>query len=336
MIRELEVDPQSMSNCSITLAGDTLFVCTSQGRPGNRSSGEAIPSLIALDRRSGRLLWTDSTSTGNILRGQWSSPAFGIVQGEPQVVFGGGDGFVYGFSPEGKNGKAELLWKFDCNPKRSKYQLGQNSERCPIIATPVIYDEQIYVAVGDNPEIGEGKGRLWCIRPTHRGDVSPTLVYNRQNPEQILPHKRTMALDERLGDFEEPNEQSAVVWLYEGTNPNFFNETMHRTLASVAIQSDLLFVPDFSGLLHCLNAKTGEVHWTHDLLGYCWSTPLIVGDKVYVATEEGQMHIFERSSTKKVIAGHTFDSPIYSTPVVANETLYVATQRRLYAIGVKP
>ncbi len=180
MIRELEVDPQSMSNCSITLAGETLFVCTSQGRPGNRSSGEAIPSLIALDRRSGRLLWTDSTSTGNILRGQWSSPAFGIVQGEPQVVFGGGDGFVYGFSPEGKNGKAELLWKFDCNPKQSKYQPGQNSERCPIIATPVIYDEQIYVAVGDNPEIGEGKGRLWCIRPTHRGDVSPTLVYNRR------------------------------------------------------------------------------------------------------------------------------------------------------------
>ncbi len=48
------------------------------------------------------------------------------------------------------------------------------------------------------------------------------------------------------------------------------------------------------------------------------------------------MHIFERSSTKKVIAQHTFESPIYSTPVVANETLYVATQRKLYAIGVKP
>ena len=41
-----------------------------------------------------------------------------IIGGVPQVIFGGGDGWLYSFkADEGKDGKPELLWKFDINPK---------------------------------------------------------------------------------------------------------------------------------------------------------------------------------------------------------------------------
>ena len=34
-----------------------------------------------------------------IMHGQWSSPALGVIDGKPQVVFAGGDGWVRGFEP---------------------------------------------------------------------------------------------------------------------------------------------------------------------------------------------------------------------------------------------
>ena len=47
-----------------------------------------------------------------------------VIGGVPQVIFGGGDGWLYSFRGEATtDGKAELLWKFDCNPKESKYVL---------------------------------------------------------------------------------------------------------------------------------------------------------------------------------------------------------------------
>ena len=79
------------------------------------------PSFICLRKKTGEVLWTDNSPGLNILHGQWSSPAYGVLGGVPQVIFGGGDGWLYGFAAEGENGKSKLLWKFDCNPKDSKY-----------------------------------------------------------------------------------------------------------------------------------------------------------------------------------------------------------------------
>jgi hypothetical protein len=70
-----------------------------------------------VNRDTGKVVWTDNSPGANVLHGQWSSPAYGILAGVPQVLFGGGDGYLYSFLAEGKDGKAELLWKFDCNPR---------------------------------------------------------------------------------------------------------------------------------------------------------------------------------------------------------------------------
>ena len=46
----------------------------------------------------------------------------------------------------------------------------------------MIYDGKVYIGVGEDPEHGEGVGHLWCIDPTKRGDVSPELVFNANDP----------------------------------------------------------------------------------------------------------------------------------------------------------
>ena len=105
----------------------------------------------------------------------------------------------------------------------------------------------------------------------------------------------------------------------------------------VVIKDGLLFAADFSGLLHCLDAKTGKVHWTYDLMAPVWGTPLIVDDRVYVADEEGDVRVFRLSSERhEPVTEVNMEDSIYTTPTVADGTLFITTRSYLFAIGGKP
>src|SRR5262245_28236580 len=185
----------------------------------------------------------------------------------------------------------------------------------------------------EDPEHGGERGHLWCIDPTQRGDVSPTIVYNKAAPNVPIAHKRLQACEPDKGDFERPNEKSALLWHYGGIDPKDPDQTMHRSLSSPAIKDNLLFIPDQNGLVHCVDAKTGTAHWTHDMLAVSWSTPLIAADTVCIANQEGVLFLFALSAEKKLLAELPLDGPIYNTPVVADDVLYVATFHKLYALA---
>ena len=342
MMKQLGTQQHNMCSCSITCAGDVLFVNTSNGVDEAHINLPAphAPSFIAVDKNTGKVLWTDNTPGANVLHGQWSSPTYAVIDGQPQVIFGAGDGWVYGFDPNGDGkGKSKILWKFDCNPKKSKYVLGGRADRNHIIGTPVVYDGKVYVGVGEDPEHGEGVGHFYCIDPTKRGDVSQELVFNSASPDKPIAHKRNQACVEADGDFTRPNPNSACVWHYEGEDLNKngkldFEESMHRTCGTAAIKDDILVIPDFSGLVHCLDAKTGKCYWTHDMLAACWSSALIVDGKIYVGNEDGDIKIFKLGKTKELLnEGINMGSSIYSTPIVANGVLYISTKNQLFAIA---
>jgi outer membrane protein assembly factor BamB len=346
-----------MADCSVTGAGDVLFVCTSNGVDveHNYIPVPEAPSFFAIHKTTKDVLWTDASPGLNILHGQWSSPAYAVLGGRPQVLFGGGDGWLYSFDPNGDGaGKAKLLWKFDCNPKTSRYSLNK-ATRNHIIGTPVIHDGLVYVAVGEDPEHGEGTGHLWCIDPTKSGDVSSELAYNSADPKQTIPHKRLQAVEPEKGDFARANPDTAAVWHYsevdlDGDKKASFEETMHRTLGSVAIKDGVLYITDYSGLFHCLDAKTGKRHWVYDMLSASWGSPLVVDDKVYVGDEDGDVAIFRHSADPDVAMKKedeelkpyygeiNMGNSVYSTPIVADNVLYIANRTHLFAIekGAQP
>lgn len=333
MMSQLNVSQHNMCSCSVTCAGDLLFVNTANGVDDSHLTvpEEKAASFLCMNRQTGEVLWTDNAPGANILHGQWSSPAYAVLGDQAQVIFGGGDGWLYSFDPAGDAGKAKLLWKFDCNPKDSVYRLN-GATRNHVIATPVIYDGMVYVAVGEDPEHGEGGGHLWCIDPTKRGDVSPTIVYNSSDMTKPIAPKRKQAMVVADGDVERDNPNSAAKWHYVGSDPNEFETTMHRTCGTVAIKNDLLIVADFSGMVHCVDAKTGEAHWTHDMLAASWASPLIADNKVFIGDEDGDILIFELNKTATVLAEINLGSALYTTPVAANDTIYIANRNRIFAI----
>ncbi len=73
-----------------------LFVNTSNGVDEGHVNmpNSNAPSFIAMSRETGKVLWTDNSPGPNVLHGQWSSPAYGVLGGQAQVIFGSGDGLV--------------------------------------------------------------------------------------------------------------------------------------------------------------------------------------------------------------------------------------------------
>ena len=155
-----------MSNSSPVSYGDLVFVSTSNGRDENheRVPAPKAPSMIAVNKKTGKLVWQVNNVGERILDGQWSSPAVGTIGDVVQVVIGEGDGWVRGY--EALTGKK--LWEFDTNPKDSVWPKTRNE----IIATPVIWQNKVYIANGQDPESGDGPGHLYAIDATKRGDIT--------------------------------------------------------------------------------------------------------------------------------------------------------------------
>jgi outer membrane protein assembly factor BamB len=178
MIGQLGIYPHNQAASSPLVVGDLVYVVTGNGVDEGHVNIPApeAPSFLAVDRRTGKVVWQSSLPGRKILHGQWSSPSYGVLDGKPQVLFPGGDGWLYALQP--LTGK--VIWRFDCNPKDSVYTIGPGSTRNNLLAMPVIAGDMVYLAVGEDPEHGEGIGHLWALRPKGEGDLTgKALVWHR-------------------------------------------------------------------------------------------------------------------------------------------------------------
>ena len=289
------------------------------------------PSLVCLDKDTGEVVWTDNSSSANVLYSEFSSPLVANIGGRGQVVVAQGDGWVRSFEP----GSGKLIWQFDSNPKTSDYTFSGGT-RNYFLATPVLYEERIYIGNGRQASRGEGPGRLVCIDPTKTGDISIELAVDREG--KPLPRRRRQAVDPQKGEKAIPNPNSGLIWEFTA-DAEEFQDQMHRTLSSVAVHKGLVIAPAYSGLVHCLDARTGKKYWTYDGPSRIWGSPLIVGETIYVADEDGFVALLRLSSDPSVAMDNAELIPqidmrnsVCMSPVFANGTLYVCDRYRLYAI----
>ncbi|MBI5773078.1 MAG: PQQ-binding-like beta-propeller repeat protein [Verrucomicrobia bacterium] len=304
MMDELGVFPHNASNSSPLMIGDRLYVCTSNGQDWTHVNipSPLSPSFIALDKKTGKLVGEDDAGIGpKIFHGQWTSLSHAKINGKDLVFAGGGDGWLYALDTATKKVEDRdvmpVVWKLDMNPpeykakdgKPIKYPAAEGPSE--VNATPVIYKGRVYVATGQDPEHGEGVGRLACIDPTKTGDITKT----------------------------------GVIWDYKGVN---------RSISTVSIDpaTGLLFLGDFSGFVHCLDAENGTLYWKHDMKAHMWGSTLVADGKVYVGSEDGDLVVLAASKEKKVISSCNVGSPVYSTPVVANGVIYIASNTHLFAL----
>ena len=309
LMTEIDVWPQDATDCSVLIHGDLAYVCTSNGVDTSHTNipSPQAPSLIALDKGTGKLVAADDAGIGpRILHGQWSSPSSAEVGGRTLIFFGAGDGYCYAFdaepSPASGSGPGVLktVWRCDCNPPEYRARDGKplpynkrGEGPSEVIGTPVFHEGRVYVTIGQDTRHGPGKGALTCIDARLTGDISST----------------------------------GRLWTYTGLN---------RSFATPSVSEGLVFVTDFPGKVHCLDAATGRCLWVHETGAFMMGSTFVADGRVYSGNEGGELTILAAAKKLEVLARVDLKAPIHCTPIAANGVLYVACHRQLYAVRKTP
>ena len=192
MIGELDVFPHNLATGSPLIVGNTLFTVTSNGVDEGHVNipSPSSPNFIALDTNTGELRWENAIVGENVLHGNWTNPAYAEINGRAQVIFPGGNGVIYSLDAA----TGDVLWQFDCNPQDSEWVLGGRGTRNSILSTPVVYQNRVYIGVGQDPEHGEAPGHFWAIDATGAGDVTDTHAVWHRGGEDFYRTMSTAAI----------------------------------------------------------------------------------------------------------------------------------------------
>ena len=196
MIGELDVFPHNLATGSPVIVGDLLYTVTSNGVDEGHVNipSPFSPNFIAIHKDTGELAWESVVVGENVLHGSWTNPTYAEINGRGQVIFPGGNGVIYSLDAE----TGETIWEFDCNPKDAEWILGGRGTRNNILSTAVVYDDKVFIGVGQDPEHGEAPGHFWVIDATGTGDVTDTHVVWHRGGEDFYRTMSTAAIQDGI------------------------------------------------------------------------------------------------------------------------------------------
>ena len=281
MCGRLGVFPHEATNSEVLPVGDLLIVSTSNGQNEGhtRVPSPRAPSLIAVDKRSGEVVWRAIGAGGQVLHGQWSSPVAANVNGRIQVLFGGGDGWLRSYDAA----SGHEVWRFDGNPKTSRWlpRPGVLS-RGSIIASPVFDDGRVFIAMGQSPGHGNGPSLMYAISPNGQGDVTASrLLWTSRDVGRVVGTPIVKGGLLYVGDL-----GGTIHCLDAATGAHVWkHETNEAIWGSLLLTGDRLYVGNVDGTMTVLRAgRQKHVLGQIEMDGPLYSPPALIGDALYVAT----------------------------------------------------
>ena len=307
MPKEVGIWTHDGAHTSVLVHGDHLYVNTGTGVDNTHKVIRTpdAPSLIVLDKRTGRLLARDDEHIApDIFHCTWSSPSLAKVDGQDRIFFAGGNGLLYGFEPlksappAGQVAKLKKVWQADFDPARPRgdvhsYLSNRRESPSNIYGMPVVHEGRLYVAGGGDWFWGKNEAWLKCFGTGPTGEQGT----------------------------------NSLVWSYP---------LGRHTMSTPAVHDGLAYVADSMRLFHCVDIKTGQAVWTHELGGEVWASPLVADGKVFIGTRRGDFWTFAAGREKRVLDRVELGSPISATATAANGAYYISTMTHLHAVGTTP
>ncbi len=123
---------------------------------------------------------------------------------------------------------------------------------------------------------------------------------------------------------------------YDGTEPAKiawrYGRQVPKMSSPIAVGGEIYFVSDRTGILTCLDAKTGENLFSERLGGNYSSSPLAVDGRIYFSSREGVTTVIEPGRRFKRLARNELDGILMASPVAIDGALYLRTDAALYRI----
>jgi outer membrane protein assembly factor BamB len=119
--------------------------------------------------------------------------------------------------------------------------------------------------------------------------------------------------------------KSHIVWKTGKTVPR---------KASQLVVGDLFFMVNDSGVITCVDAKTGEMHWQERIEGEYWASPLYAGGRIYLFSNKGgRVPVIAAKPEFELLADNKLDGDFNASPAVIGDDLILRSFTHLYRIG---
>jgi outer membrane protein assembly factor BamB len=295
--------------------------------PGRLYVTFGSPGTAAIDTRTAKVLWERRDLECNHYRGAGSSP---ILFGNLLIMHFDGSDRQYLVALDKNTGKT--VWHTersidfkDLGPDGKPQAEGDYRKAFSTPHIVTVGGEPVMVSIGSKATYGydprTGK-ELWRIeeRTNHSGSTRPVaghgLVFY---PSGFASGHLLAVRPDGRGDVTETH----VVWRVTKGVPS---------KPSVLLVGDLIFMINDGGIVTCLEAKTGQEVWKGRLNGAYSASPIAVGGRIYVFSEEGKATVLEAGREFKVLAENQLDDGFMASPAVDGNALILRTRTYVYRI----
>lgn len=124
-------------------------------------------------------------------------------------------------------------------------------------------------------------------------------------------------------DTAAPDDATRIRWQWE--------ESLPDTASPVASNGMVIIATGF-GVVSCLDIKTGKLLWEHQFDTGFSSSPIVIGDKVFLADLSGRLQIFKLSEPFESLGECNLGEPIYATPGFTKNQLFIRGINHLFCI----
>ena len=105
------------------------------------------------------------------------------------------------------------------------------------------------------------------------------------------------------------------------------------TMPSMVTRDGKVYFVSDQNILHCLNAKTGEMINRKRLKGNYSASPLLAGENMYFSSREGNVSVVKADEKLEVVATNEFGGQILASPMPYKDDLIFRVASKLYRIG---
>ena len=188
-------------------------------------------------------------------------------------------------------------------------------------ASPILInvDDQDEVVLNSSPFVvsydpsnGQELWRVDCMY----GEVGPSLAF----AGGIVFAVNDMAILAAI----EPGETPQILWEYD--------EDLSEASSPVATD-EFLFLATGFGPVSCFDIKTGEQYWMNEFDDGFYSSPIVVGDLVYLIDKAGITHIFKADKKFELVSQPVLGEKVVATPAFMPGRIYIRGAKHLYCIG---
>ena len=344
---------------SATVVGDRIYLATADRARQNQS-------VLCFERGTGKLVWQTEAHGGQAEAGKHSNSS----AASSTVACDGSRLFINFLNAGAIHTTAldlggKVLWQ----RKICDFVTHQGFGSSPVLHESLVLVSADHRGGGVIAGLDRTTGQIvWSVsRPKIANYTSPSIVQANGRAQMVLGGCNLItsldpATGKKIWEVEGSTEECVttaasdgvrvfasggypknhmVAVLADGSGKVAWQNITRLYVPSPIVKSGHLYGVLDSGVAVCWKADTGEEVWKERLGGDFYSSPVMVGDRIYASNLGGKTYVFEATPGKfKLIAENQLGDEVYATPAICGNRIYLRVAKRgedrqefLYCVG---